>query len=655
MTRWKQSFYVQEISLGPELPWKLTIEVPVAPLQHTLYTIYVKNLTIMAILTALALVFSLLLSRWLTRPLVQLSQVTANLPEKLSEAQNLDWPASSALEINSLIANSKSMAHTLEETFHNLQVQADELRQVNQELNREIQERQRAEEKLGRSLSLQNATLESTHDGLLVVDRDGQISSYNKKFAQMWRIPEDILASEKDEAALTFVLQQLKAPEIFLAKVQELYGAPEAESYDVIEFNDDRIFERFSLPQRLGKEVVGRVWSFRDVTRQRQAEGALRDNEQFLADIFNSIQDGLSILDKDLNILRVNPAIEQFGYPHPMVGRKCYEVYHSRHIPCEVCPVRQTLRSGKASREVVITHSANGLDRFMEVYVFPLVNPATGQVDRVIEYIRDITELKNAEQERLRLGKLESLGILAGGIAHDFNNILTAIIGNISLATLDLQINEQARESLTEAERACQQAQNLSRQLLTFAKGGAPIKKVVSLRELAAETASFACRGSQVHCQTSLPDDLWAAEADPGQISQVLHNLVINAIQAMPSGGMVRIRGENLVMEAGNELAIDTGRYVKISIQDEGIGISADHLSKIFDPYFTTKQLGSGLGLATAYSIIQSHCGHISVESKLEQGSTFHVYLPASDQKVVQQLKEDQETDCRERQDFGNG
>ena len=184
MTRWKQSFYVQEISLGPELPWKLIIEVPVAPLQHTLYTIYVKNLTIMAILTALALLFSLLLSRWLTRPLVQLSQVTANLPEKLSEAQNLDWPASSALEINALIANSKSMAHTLEENFHNLQVQADELRQVNRDLNREIQERQRAEEKLGRSLSLQNATLESTHDGLLVVDRDGQISSYSKKFAR---------------------------------------------------------------------------------------------------------------------------------------------------------------------------------------------------------------------------------------------------------------------------------------------------------------------------------------------------------------------------------------------------------------------------------------------------------------------------------------
>jgi PAS domain-containing protein len=307
----------------------------------------VKNLTIMAVLTALALLFSLLLSRWLARPLVQLSQVTANLPEKLSEAQNLDWPASSALEINSLIANSKSMAHTLEENFHSLEVQADELRQVNQELNREIQERQRTEEKLAGSLSLQNATLESTNDGLLVIDRDGRISSYNKKFAQMWHIPEAVLASQIDEAVLTFVLPQLKTPEIFLAKVQELYEEPEAESYDIIEFRDGRIFERFSQPQRLGEEVVGRVWSFRDITRQRQAEGALRDNEQFLANIFDSIQDGLSVLDTDLNIIRINRAVEKwFAHAMPLVGKKCYTAFHGRERRVNLAPASKPWKPG---------------------------------------------------------------------------------------------------------------------------------------------------------------------------------------------------------------------------------------------------------------------------------------------------------------------
>ena len=206
---------------------------------------------------------------------------------------------------------------------------------------------------------------------------------------------------------------------------------------------------------------------------------------------------------------------------------------------------------------------------------------------------------------------------------------------------LDLQIKGQTRESLSEAERACQQAQNLSRQLLTFSKGGAPIKKIVSVKEIAIESASFACRGSRVNYHAGLPDDLWAVEADPGQIGQVFHNLVINAIQAMPGGGMVRISGENLLVEPGSDLPLDAGRYVKISIQDEGIGISADHLSKIFDPYFTTKQMGSGLGLATSYSIIKNHRGHISVESKLEKGTTFQVYLPASDQEVTQQLQDD--------------
>ena len=252
-------------------------------------------------------------------------------------------------------------------------------------------------------------------------------------------------------------------------------------------------------------------------------------------------------------------------------------------------------------------------------------------------------EKAKLETQLVQAQKMEAIGTLAGGIAHDFNNILTAIIGNISLAMLDLRWKSKARERLKQAEKACLQAQNLSRQLLTFSRGGAPIKEVVSVKRLITESASFACRGSQVNYESSLPDNLWAVEADPGQISQVFQNLVINAIQAMPTGGMIKIRGENLEVEAGNELPIDAGRYVKISIQDEGIGISAEHLSRIFDPYFTTKQKGSGLGLATSYSIIKNHHGHISVESELGIGTTFNVYLPASDRQVIQQPKEDKE------------
>jgi len=239
--------------------------------------------------------------------------------------------------------------------------------------------------------------------------------------------------------------------------------------------------------------------------------------------------------------------------------------------------------------------------------------------------------------------KMEAIGTLAREIAHDFNNILTAIIGNISLAMLDSQMGEQSRENLDQAEKACLHAQNLSRQLLTFSSGGAPIKEVVSVKRLITESASFACRGSQVQYEFSLPDDLRAVEADPGQISQVFQNLVINAIQAMPTGGMIKIRGENLEVEAGSKLPISAGRYVKISIKDEGIGISAEHLPRIFDPYFTTKQKGSGLGLAISYSITKNHHGHISVKSELGTGTTFNVYLPASDRKIIPQAKENLE------------
>ena len=206
----------------------------------------------------------------------------------------------------------------------------------------------------------------------------------------------------------------------------------------------------------------------------------------------------------------------------------------------------------------------------------------TSEGVKFLSLIRDVSDRKRAEDEKAKLEaqlvqvqKMEAIGTLAGGIAHDFNNILTAIIGNISLAMLDLQMQEQSRARLTEAEKACLQAQNLSRQLLTFSRGGPPIKEVVSVKRLLTESASFACRGSQVNYESCLPDNLWAVEADPGQISQVFQNLVINAIQAMPTGGMIKIRGENVEVAAGSELHIDVGRYVKISIQDEGIGILA--------------------------------------------------------------------------------
>jgi|GEM_PF-946048 len=246
--------------------------------------------------------------------------------------------------------------------------------------------------------------------------------------------------------------------------------------------------------------------------------------------------------------------------------------------------------------------------------------------------IRDITERKRIEAERLKVSKLESIGVLAGGIAHDFNNILTAVLMNISLAKMYAPPQDKISKRLTEAEKACLRARDLTQQLLTFSKGGAPIKKTASIAELIRESANFAVRGSKVRCQVSLPGDLWPVEVDEGQMSQVIHNLVINAQQAMPEGGTIQIRAEN--REVGTEgeqgLPLGAGRYVKLSIADEGSGIAEEHLPKIFDPYFTTKEGGSGLGLATTYSILKRHGGYIGVASRVGVGTTFYVYIPAS-------------------------
>lgn len=250
---------------------------------------------------------------------------------------------------------------------------------------------------------------------------------------------------------------------------------------------------------------------------------------------------------------------------------------------------------------------------------------------------RDITEQHRMRENALKAQKLESLGLLASGIAHDFNNILTSVLGNINLAKMNATPGDKVYERLLEAERATRRAEGLTQQLLTFSKGGAPVKKVGPIVALLKECAEFSLPGSNVRVEFSIPDDLWPVEVDEGQISQVMNNLIINADQAMPDGGMVRLTAENVMVGLEGGLALAPGKYVKVSVSDCGIGIHPQHIPRIFDPYFTTKQKGSGLGLATSYSIVQAHRGLITVESALSVGTTFHIFVPASEQGITEQ------------------
>ena len=490
----------------------------------------------------------------------------------------------------------------------------------------DITERKQVQAQLEQSLSLLRATLESTADGILVVDSNGRFTSYNRKFQEMWGIPDSLLQSGADDQTLAYVRDKLIDPETFISGVQALYEQPDAESFDIIKFIDGRTFERYSQPQRLGDRIVGRVWSFRDITERKRMEEALRESEERYRALIELSPDAIFIRTDGRLIFANCEGAKLLGMEQPedIYGRKALDFVHADSRDLVMQRMTEALQTGKPNPpEEIMFVRVDGSQIPVEVASVPF--RYKGDIS-LMTIARDITDRKRMQAELLKTQKLESLGVLAGGIAHDFNNILTGIIGNVSLARMQVGEGHKAVARLAASENALARATDLTRQLLTFARGGEPIKKIIEVGGLLKEAASFAIHGSTVKCKFVLADDLWLVEADEGQLSQVIQNLVINARQAMPEGG-------TLTLEAVNVGSTQEGkRIVQISVADSGTGIPEHHLQRIFDPYFTTKQLGSGLGLATCYSIIKRHGGNITVTSTLGKGSTFYVDLPASEQ-----------------------
>jgi PAS domain S-box-containing protein len=381
-----------------------------------------------------------------------------------------------------------------------------------------------------------------------------------------------------------------------------------------------------------------------DLTDRKRAEELLIAEKERLAVTLRSIGDGVIATDTDGKIVLLNRVAESLtGWrQEEAIGKHLDEVFQilnaKSHASLESI-FAKALRMEQVfeNQEHTLLISLDGTERIIADTTTPIYDKE-GRVIGVVLVFRDMSEELQREEELLRATKLESIALLAGGIAHDFNNILTAILGNISLAKRYIDPENRAYGRLNESEQATLRARDLTHQLLTFASGGAPIKRAASVAALLQEAVSFALTGSNVKSKIVLPDDLWLTEIDEGQINQVLHNLVLNARQAMPLGGTIEVIAENLLLETGSFVQgayLKPQKYLKIAVKDPGLGISEEHLQKIFDPYFTTKQKGSGLGLATSYSIIKNHGGFIFVESELGVGTTFFIYLPASEKSAA--------------------
>jgi PAS domain S-box-containing protein len=379
-----------------------------------------------------------------------------------------------------------------------------------------------------------------------------------------------------------------------------------------------RLSVRLSVAER---HIIG-------LQERNQARAALQESARRMTDVLEKTSDGFFSVDQEWNFTYLNAEAEQ------MLGEK-RETLLTKNI-WEKLPdfvgsiLEENLRAVMKGQRAIEFEALDPKGRtWFEVHSYP----SGGGIS---VFFRDITERKRAEDERLTTDKLESLGTLAGGIAHDLNNILTVISGNIGLAQLEAP-NDSGNllPFLARAGQAAQHAARLSSQLLTFSKGGAPLKKVASVADLLRHAAEFSLHGSNLRAVIEIEDHLSKAEIDVGQVEQVINALIINAREAMPNGGNLSLSAENVQVDNKSGLPLEPGRYIKLAIADRGPGVPPELAVKIFDPYFTTKEVSSGLGLAISYSIIRKHGGFLHLENNSPAGATFAFYLPAARSKVL--------------------
>ena len=614
-----------------------------------------------------------------------------------------------------------------------------------------VTDRKQAEADRDRLLTQLQTTLDSTVDGILAVDSEGKITSFNKRFVKMWKIPDTIIKHRSSDKALAFALDQLKDPDGFIKKVRKLYANPVTRSFDTLEFKDGRIFERYSRPQTLGGNNIGRVWSFRDVTERLRTESALKESEARYREIFKNSVAGICQSTPEGRFITANPAFaKMLGYDSPeelvssisniakqvyvnpeerksfqevvqknrissnfgfqvkrkdgslawlssntrghfdsdgsilhyetvviditelknaeeelrlktelnqtfldaipcvallmrpktreivavnkaakdagcLCGQTCFETWPKTENPCSWCLAPEVWRTGEPKRLVVEAHGI-----IWDAHWIPITE------DLYLHYAFDITEQKNLEAQVQQSYKMDALGTLAGGIAHEFNNILGIIIGNTELAIDDVPEWNPAKSCLEEIKAASLRAKDVVRQILSFTRKTPGERKLVQISTIVKEVLKLirATIPTSIEIKQSVLCDTELILCNPTEVNQILLNLCSNAAQAMPEDrGNLDVTLEAVTLDEKSATEYDDlipGDYVKLMVVDNGSGIDPVIRDRIFDPYFTTKDIGegTGMGLAIVYGLVKKHDGVIVINSEKDKGTSVEVLFP---------------------------
>ncbi len=485
------------------------------------------------------------------------------------------------------------------------------------------------------------SVIDNILDGMITVDDSGVIRSMNPSAEKMFGCRDNEMIGHNLTRLVPKRYESERDSKPVVCNWTELMGRTGGST---LALGRTRKHVTFPVEMSLSEMIIDQQRAYvamvRDVTERKRFEQQIAAEKESLGVTLRAIGDGVITTDVNGKVIMLNSEAEKLtGWSSKEgIGQPLKSVFD---VTIDLAAQAKVQKSGYRSEaqsillnlpESVTLTSRDGNERVIEQVASP-IRDNKNEVAGVVLVFRDITARQRAETERRKAETLEQLGLLAGGIAHDFNNLLTAIIGNISLASVLLPPNDEMAERLDDAKNASLRARDLAQQLLTFARGGTPIKKTASIGKLIQDTVSFSLRGSHNRSEFEFGVDLSSAEIDAGQISQVIANLVVNADQAMPNGGTLHVSCENFSYSATTTPAVPdlaAGDYVRIRIRDEGVGIPAKYMKRIFDPYFTTKPKGSGLGLATAYSIIKNHSGLMTVESEVHVGTTFTIYLPAA-------------------------